>query len=1225
MSDEPIDLDVAPYPPAFVALDKTKYPEEAVYGLGTDHVTPEARFFFEPWPAVSNGDYFGLRIHELNNPAAFDTVRDPTLKRYELRVPKQQLPEGTVDMLGRVVRVGSGQVSRSITQKILIKTTKPGGDDRRVLEPWHSELVMTIISAAAGTPLVDGDTLDNETIAGGLVCLIYKYPNIRKNDEISVIFDGKPITYSVSPAEADGPGPIRVPISESDIRSASQYGSVEVFFKVKDVVGNVSGGKYPYSKPITLRSELDETLLAGPSFTAKAPGADEGEETKIADLDTQSAFEFALTAAVTRLRVAPKPAHKIIFFLDITPKEGASWVKEFPPIIDRNLGSERLPISFDFLNGLAGGMFRARFEWRNAAGALVNKSVTTMVRVVGTQILMPPVITAQIEEGLIVESADLSLQIPAYQPHDPNWPEALWIKPLQTIGGLEAYSETQFAGPQGGTRRVTVQNLQKLKGKGYVAVGYSTNEGREGADVIRNSRTLIAQIGERDPVLLAPIVQGVLDNNIDPKKIKDPEILINIPYDGTVIGNVLAWSVVGQNQAGSASGSLPITKASAGAALPTLGIPVPRLVLDNNEETIISFTYSVTDKTTTPPKILRSEVRYISVGKALKLEIPKVLEAGTRQDQINLQDVLYGAHIEIAIKPLRDEDQVFAQWKGIYGVSSIELQLEGDSTTNKVVAFVPREVIGKAIRPHGNTISVSYNFTRGPFDYRSVTRDYKLPPPAGLPAPRIDAFELGVLPLYELKEGARYQADVWDFIDANQYVWLTATGTFADGSPYERDIFSEALVTEFDVTHGISAKVPVDELRQLKENSHLTLRMWVNYAQIPNKDTAVPFGARDYIIQPIPSVLPAPAFANKAGAAIAIEPLVYEHNAFVTVAYPGMTATQTITLQWSFPDGTQATIAPQKGLAGGKVDFPINAQILAASVGKIITLHYTSFSGTKTTSSDIQTLTVQTLRLADLPRALINGIANAGKLDVDNFQGTFALTLPKWPLSVERQLVTITARSHGVLPLQVLENYPINATEVTKGLVNTPFLKSWLLALPTNSAVELSCEVAYDGKADSLVNVQFPTTTYSVITAQTLITDTASLQNFSFGGWRPGIAVADARDLSFSAQGLLNYTYSNYSAGPILIKTFYNMRIGTRYMFSINIRREDGRYSLPVVSLYTSQGLLVAPTYIGSMAYFQMAGYFIANTATVECMIYSNNAGSYGNDYRVANLVVTRA
>ncbi len=1221
MPTERIDLDPPPYPAESVSLRNTLYPEEADYGLGIRHVVPSVNIYFEAWFERNVGDLISWYAGNPDRALASAEIEDvsPEINRHVLNISAQYLPEGTVDVFGRLKRIASDQVSRSITQKILIKTTRPGGDDRRVLEPWHSELVMRVIYAATGEPIVDGDTIADPT--GGFICLIVKYLNCRTNDKITVYLDGKAIIYIVSPADAAGAGPIRVLIDESIIRAATQLGSVQLFFTLEDLVGNGPEGRFPFSKPIELRSEMDETLLAPPAFMVALPPDTEGLEVTQVDLDTDSTSTFFVYAFVDRSRTTPRPLHQVKLTFEITPANGTPWVKVFDLVNDTNLGRVRINVDKELINSLAGGMFRMSFQWLTSTGVLKGQSASTMVRVVGSEILMPPVISAQIESGLIEPTADLSAEMPTYQPNDPKWKETFSMRPVISAGGLAPYTESQLAGPQGGMRRVTMANLQRFIGQGYLEIGYSTDEGREGAPVIRKSKVLMAQVGARNPVLAPPIVKGAVDDNIDPAEMIDPELTIYLPYTGTVAGNVVAWSVVGQNQAGSASGTFPITATNAGNALPSVGIPVPRLVLDNNNENIISFTYSVTDPTTRPPRILRSEVRYISVGKAVRLGIPRVTEASRLQDQLNPKDLLKGATIEMDIRQSRDDDQIFAVWRGAFGISTIEVQVPGNSKATTVKAHIPPEVIAKAFRAGGNTITVSYYFTRGPFSYNSVPRDLQLLAPTGMPTPKINTYEQGALPVYAITGEANFNVNKWDSISANQYVWGTIKSTNADGTPYEKVVFNAHVLTAEEAANGISAPLSAQELKGLKDGSHLLLTFSVSYAQVPSIDTAIPFATRDYIIQTLPSTLPAPAFANKPGPTLSINPLTYETTASVTVAHPGMTAAQTINLSWGYPDSTNATIAAKNGLAVGRVDFPIPRDVLIASVGKTITLRYSSTSGTKVVWSDVQTLTVQTIPEADLPRPLLNKVANGGQQDLDNFT-TSTASLQAWPLSTVGQRVTMTVRCANVLPIKLLDDYPITANEVANGLVNIQVPNSWLSTVPNDGRLILEAAVATDSKFNSQTKVQFPITEYTVINVPTLVEDFTSFRDSSMRGWV--FTVSDYRDAAFTPQGILNLTHSNNSQGNICSKTFNNMKVGATYEFSMTCLRAIGQYNFPMLSLWTNQGRISGVYVIINMTPYLMIGQFVALTATMTVFLQNSMNLGTGNDYFISDARIKR-
>lgn len=1072
MSSRPTDsydLDLAPPTSYFPAVQLQPqftstpplYPETAVWGMGIRHVSP-AMFTFLPWAERALGDYYAIRIQDLNNPAASNTISDADASAYYLTVNK--LPQGEVPMFGRLVRANSLQESRSITQTILIKLTNPGGRDQEVTKKWHSGLNMSI----EGLPT--GSVLNKDNTAEGLSCLITKYLYIRKNDIITVRYDGLAVEHVVSPEEAAGPGPIRVFISPEIIKQGNQNGPVEVAFTVKDVVGNVPEGEWLYCKAYKLVSELDSSLLEYPTFLV-----DEVESDQL-DLNLNNRSKLEVEVYRPRRSPKPNPQNRIMLIFKLFPEKGRSKTVTLGPFPDTTKAYQRIPVSYDLFTELAKGRFQVTYELSTSAGVLLGKSGSYTVSVTGLPVSMPAVTVSPFEAGLIPSNTDIVVTLPTYQPHNEFLLETLV---LEALDGSVSLTLPQPAGVQGGTRRVTKEALKAFEGLGPFQIYYTTDDGEGTSASLRESVKLQAQVGERVSVLEAPIIQGSRRNNIDPADVKDPEIQLIFPYGNTIAGDVLHWSVVGKDANGSASGKIPINSAYAGAALPLVFFPVNRKVLDNNLNASISVSYSI-ERAGPPRQVLRSSVLDLTVGAEVKLELPKVLEAGSLQDQLDPKAVVKGATVEVAFKQMRADDQIFVEWLGAYGVSSIVVQVAGDPKTNKVNATIPPEVISKGVRPNGNKITVRYSFTRGQFTYKSEILTLLLQPLAKLPTPIIDGAGETLLPLFSLPNTARTRIAAWDLINKDQLMWMTYEGTFADGTSYIEDTYTANEVTADGVVKGISPATPVDQLRRLKDGSHLTIRFWVSFAQIPDKDTALLFGTADYIVQALAATLPAPSFANKPGAAITVYPLDYEKNAIVAVAYPAMTATQKIVLEWIYPDGTLATIAAQNGVAGGRVDFAISAPIIAASVGKVITLRYKVTSGTRVTPSDAQQLTVQAVRATDLPQAVINGVVDKGTLDLTTFNGDGFLALSPWRLSAAGQKVWITARAEGVVQSTVLGAYPISGVEATSGLKNVAVSRAWLQGVRNGSSIVIECRVTFDGSDDVSTSVVFPVTTYTV-------------------------------------------------------------------------------------------------------------------------------------------------
>ncbi|MDY4303698.1 YncE family protein, partial [Pseudomonas salmasensis] len=169
-----------------------------------------------------------------------------------------------------------------------------------------------------------------------------------------------------------------------------------------------------------------------------------------------------------------------------------------------------------------------------------------------------------IELGLIPAGEDITVTIPAYEPHDPGWLETLYITHVPPGGGSATiFSQAQYAGSQGGTYTVKAAELEQFNGRGPVQIYYTTNDGAVhilggGALAIRPSAILGAQVGERTADMPAPRLQGAIGNNVDPADVPGNDVLVTFTYLGTQAGDTLHWSCVGSGLGGSADGTIKI-------------------------------------------------------------------------------------------------------------------------------------------------------------------------------------------------------------------------------------------------------------------------------------------------------------------------------------------------------------------------------------------------------------------------------------------------------------------------------------------------------------------------------------------------------------------------------------------------------------------------------------------------------------------------------------------
>ncbi|QVM99346.1 YncE family protein [Pseudomonas rhodesiae] len=1135
---EDLDHPYSAFP--WVDLQLAAHPENAAYGLGIRHVRPYALFVFENWQNLNFLDYFAFYLEDLTFPVAEDYVWSSANPQQYLAIPSEFIPEGEVSSYGRVIRIGSGNESTSPVRTLLIKTDRPGGVDKDPGIPWHTGLVMRVEGFPEGSNIGAGD------VVGGLWCLIDLYEHIRQNDVIELSWDGEFVQHTVSPAEAAGSGPIRVFVPKSIIDKGGQLGKVTLRFRVHDVVENFSGEKYQYSKPYFLGAELDPSLLGPPIFLVDG----EELESRQIDFDTQSGSAFEVLVLTNRQFPTPSPRHQIIVTLLGMLEDGTTQPFVLGPVTDNNLGFTFVPVDASVIAQLVGGSFRVSFQWQTAAGVSLGQSGSITITVVGTKVLMPAPDVSPIELGLIPAGEDITVTLPFYEPHDPGWLETLFITHVPSGGGNAiVYRQNQLAGAQGGTYTVHAAELEQFNGLGHIDIYYETNDGVVhilGGNALATRRSLMlgAQIGERVADMPAPRLQGAVGNNVNPADVTGSDVLVTFTYLGTQPGDKLHWSCIGSGLGGSANGTLDINGATAGRELP---YPVTRDILDKNNNGSLHITYSL-ERQGPPRVVLRSEALNLTVGVGVQLERPEVEEAQKFPDRLDPLAALSGATVLVKFRPMLATDQIRVDWISADGTGSVAVSAQGNPSTHEVKVPIPSEVIAKGIREGGNRISVQYHFTRGSFPYKSDVLDLELLPLTGLPTPTIDGVgDKVLLVLAELNDAARTRIPVWSFIAPNQRMWMIYTGIFANGSIYKEHTYTANLVTPNGVTHGIFPPTPVGKLRLLKDGSRLTIEFWVTLSESADINSAVLFGVREHTVQALASTLPAPAFDNRPGATLTIYPLDYEHTASVTVKYDGMNGEHVIRLKWLFPDGSEADIPAKNGLAGGRVDFAISQQILAASVGKTIELMYIAMINGSPVDSFEQRLTVQTIRESDLPRVLINAKANGDTLDLNTFTGNATAALAKWRLSITGQRVWITCSAPGVTPLEVLSAYDINSLEANNGLANKTVLRTWLAALPNNQEITVSCAVTFDGSTDRSKAVPFRPTAYIISTRSAGdYTDFESGMN----DWIRGPGHAYANIVGNTGSKELAIHTSSLSRKEVIYKDI-NTSPGKRYRISV--------------------------------------------------------------------------
>lgn len=1063
------------YPP--VDLTKAKYAETSKIGLGRngiyalfgiDDTDKGAIFSVLRWDVV-DGDYLSLWINDEERVGAPVTRGENS--HYLLEVPAEKVPEGDCTYFARVRRALSGNEVDSEVQSILFKTTIPGGYDDDDTQQWHSGLAMELGNFKPGAILTPTNTAD------GLQCLIMPYENIRKNDKIIVRVGGTIYVHTVDGEQAKQPPtqPIVVTVPVEVLRNLNPSGEVKVYFTVLDVVNNEPFGRFPYSQPIVLNSEMYTYPLAPPYVMV------DGQYISELDLDTQSGATLEVEVELKPSTVLPKPPNKVKVHVETTDKYGATETLTHQ-VDDNNRRFQIIPLPAEWMatfKQLAGGSFRVWYEQIKSDGVFLRRSNSTSIGVVGTPSLMPAPIITLLEAGLFPLNTHMELVLPPYQPHDPSYTETVKLQHIDANGSGALVISRQQAGAQGGTRLILMEALKVFEGKGVCQAFYETDDGKGTPGSVRQSEKRNFEIGVRVPTLPPMTVPAILDNNIDPATVPGANWLMYIPYAGTVVGDKVYWTVSGKS---SISGFIDITTALKGVQLTTLEIPIDTSFLVENNNRSIRISYSVVHAG--PPKTTESSmVLNPTVGAAVELGVLKILEADPTTGSIRPITVKDGATLRISYKLMLPDDVITYTWRGEYGYSQFKAVAAPNPATDSIDVVIPANVIAKGVHPKGNAITVECEVKRGQLSYKFQPLNVRLLPLKVFPTPYIVGFEnQTVLPVSELPAEATIKVAPWEFISEGQLYWVTVEGTLATGIEYTADLAIAKPLTVGDLTNGISLPLSTSIVRALQDNSVFKIRVWVSFPEIPIKQVAIAFEVANYVVQLLPTELPFPTLngAPSIGQTVTVDPLMFKDSTQVTVKYGGMVPTDIITAEWIHWSGTKVTLT-LNGVTGGSVTFDFTSnKVMHNSVNSIVQLKYSVVRGGKTIPSSAQTVNVSTIAPASLPRPSINGLTEGAILDLTSFSGNAQLALKAWPFIKTGHRVWITLSSNGVAPLSVLAGYFVTENELPNGLANIPVLRSWLEKLPNNSTLVVGGRVGFDGDQQEQKAVELGSTSYAL-------------------------------------------------------------------------------------------------------------------------------------------------
>ncbi|MCF4990206.1 hypothetical protein GIW56_16920 [Pseudomonas gessardii] len=1176
--------------PPFVSDEVIPLPG-AARGLGIRHTMPWMTVNFPRWTSLSPGDTYKFYMGNDRFAIASDEIRAEDLDKAVLRlvILPEHIPEGfTYPTFCEVIRRGSGTPSTSPRETWYVKRTRPGGVSKDPALPYHTELVIHL------PPDLVGNVLDPERAKEGVELTIDRYPNITEGDTAEVYWNGHLTILRIDDEHVAGIKPITVLIPESTIIDGGS-GDVIIRFRLYDKVFNFSGEVQQWSDHVTVDSDLDPLLLPIPHFVV------DGESVMKLNLDTHGDAFFEVEVVIPRRlpsgTLTPAGA-LIIMTLKGADAEGLPFETTLPAFPARIGLSATAPVDRKHLVAVLNGHMQFEYTLTTATHVPLGKSRRRNITVFGTKSTMPAMIIEQNEGGNIDPAHPfIKVFFPRYTPYDRHYNVTLRMEAVRPGGGLVFYEESALAGqepPPERYRIVDQEDFARFVGIGTVQVFYLVDDGKvrimsPGIQTIRKSDVLEVTFGQRDAELPEPQLQYVDEfNNLDPARIKGGQLQVTLPYTRTVPDDIFKWTLLGANSNGSASDEIPLNTGTAGRPV-QFYLEEALIVASKNGE--IRLSYSLVPASGGGTRY--SQVLIVTVGEALDLLRPEVLQAQRYPDQLVPEAALSGATIAVSYLQMLPSHRIQACWTGIPGIGThCETK---DGNTSKTLHFeVPAEVIGASLNGYGRYIEVQYFVLLGVHQTPSPVLSLNLLPPV-LPQPYIEGHTSSVLNISTLLGSERAMVDRWSFINRNQRMWFELRGTYANGTDFYATFYNGDPVTFNGEQNGIRPTAPVSEMRQLKDGSQLLMRFGVTFDQTAIESNALWFPERRYTIQAIPAQFPVPTLrqATGSGSSVTLAPLDARFGATVDVSYSPMYVTDFITLEvMGAPGAGSGQQGPINGEADGTVTFNLSEALIAANIGNkdtLFTVKYTVLRNGTFQPSAVLTVTLKAIPQAELKRTLLRiDEAIGGVLDVGELVGNATATVGTWPFIARDQPVWL--RLFGNKPNGTAHNLPLlngaDGDRVTDAWLNLGYqqkaiLNTYLIDLGNATQLTMQLKAALTSSTDESKAIEFPPVVYSI--RSRMINDETTFDEYYFNHWLsqwPNVGIRRETNANYYLQSVpytgsgvrIYKVYFPYAAGYYRIRFRYKIskfaNIGGPTSILVHTRNWQNNVVIPSINTW---------------------------------------------------------
>jgi hypothetical protein len=329
-------------------------------------------------------------------------------------------------------------------------------------------------------------------------------------------------------------------------------------------------------------------------------------------------------------------------------------------------------------------------------------------------------------------------------------------------------------------------------------------------------------------------------------------------------------------------------------------------------------------------------------------------------------------------------------------------------------------------------------------------------------------------------------------------------------------------------------------------------------------------------------------------------------------------------------------IDDQPGNSSGRLEFFIPEKVMGLCIGHTVPIFYTVKQNGVWLGDSIPldlTITQFSTSDPDIPGVYLVEAGAGENVDLAKFKGNVNATLVPYPFIAAGQRVWCrvdgTAEDDQPLSRWLMVAYEVLPYEVLNGF-KFQISRYFLNQLKNWSSIDIHFFLKYD--KDTSLDVE-PVQAFRVTTKGIRQTpgyafyDGTGFEFENMNGWEKGPAVNDPRDLIIRRDGddwyAHFYTYTAYSAGVLLEKSFDRLELGREYSFSVFVQRANSAYEVPELSLSIDGGESTPVTQFPSRESVKLELVFIAKSAVMTLKINSHVATNWGNDFNLRQIVVT--